>query len=82
MDQREKEILKDMEEIYSLGLAKESYAVALRAKELLGREVGLFKQKNPSALKNVKEGLLNLSDEDLQKLIKELEVELNLDPTP
>ncbi len=67
-------IIKDLELIYKMAIASESFAVALKAKELLGREFGLFAPK-----KKPKISLANLSEEDLQRLIMEIEKELVLD---
>lgn len=71
-------ILKDLEEIYLMSLEKGNFAVALKAKELLGRELGLFALKNTSAIKN-KLSLSDLSEEDIIRLIEELETKLKLD---
>ena len=71
-------ILKDLEKIYLMALGKGNHSVALKVKELLGREVGLFTLKNSATAKN-KISLKDLSDEDIAQLIKELEAKLKLD---
>jgi len=73
------DILKDLEKIYLMALGKENFSVALKAKELLGRQLGFFALKNPMLKKN-KLSLEHLSDEDITHLIKELEAKLKLDP--
>jgi uncharacterized protein YfkK (UPF0435 family) len=71
-------ILKDLEDLYFMALEKGNYSVALKAKELLGRERGLFALKN-TALQKPQISLENISDENLNHLIEELEVKLTLD---
>ncbi|OJW50127.1 MAG: hypothetical protein BGO67_02015 [Alphaproteobacteria bacterium 41-28] len=68
------DILKDLESIYAMAMASENFSVALKAKELLGRQMGLFipKQKNQVSLSD-------LSEEDLERLIREIKTELTLD---
>lgn len=73
-----KEILKDLEDLYQLALEKENFPSALKAKELLGREYGLFFPKSSSAQKE-KMALSNISDDDIHHLIEELEAKLKLD---
>jgi len=73
-----KGILNDLEALYLMALEKGNFAVALKAKELLGRELGLFALKNSSVTKD-KVSLNDLSDEDITHLIKELEIKLKLD---
>lgn len=71
-------ILKDLEEIYTLAMDQGHLAVALKVKELLGREQGLFlkrKQLDPTD----KVSLAKLSDEDLCHLMEEIEAHLSLD---
>ena len=68
-------IINDLEEIYSLALAHENYSVALKAKELLGKTQGLFSGQKKSMF-----SLSDLSDEELQELIQQIENELSLDP--
>lgn len=68
------DILKDLESIYAMALASENYAVALKAKELLGRQFGLFTPKQKDKI-----SLADLSEEDLERLIGEIERELILD---
>jgi len=62
-------ILKDLENLYALALEKGNFSVALKAKELLGREQGLFS----GASHKKKLSLESLSDEDLDAFIQELE---------
>lgn len=69
------DILKDLEDIYTLALAHEKFAVALKAKELLGKAQGVFSDKKKAAV-----SLSDLSDEDLKRLMGEIEKELGLDP--
>lgn len=73
-----KGILKDLEEIYFMALGKGNYSVALKTKELLGREAGLFSGKQ-SPLKKKLVSLNDLSDDDITNLIEELETKLKLD---
>ena len=68
-------ILEDVEEIFTRAMAKGSFSVALRAKELLGRECGLFKQKT----KNAEFSLENVSEQELSRLVKVIEKQLRLD---
>jgi hypothetical protein len=68
------DILRDLESIYAMALASENYAVALKAKELLGRQFGLFTPKQKDKI-----SLADLSEEDLERLIGEIERELTLD---
>lgn len=66
------QILDDLETLYTLALEKENFSVALKVKELLGKECGLFfpsAQRKPVSLKE-------LSDEDLDLLIKRLETQI------
>jgi hypothetical protein len=76
MDQIQ-EIRKDVEDIYLKAMEKESYSIALKAKELLGREHGLFKVKTQK-----ESALENISDQVLSRLIGMLEKQLTekLDP--
>jgi hypothetical protein len=68
------DILEDLESIYAMAIANENFSVALKAKELLGRQVGLFL---PQQKKKV--SLADLSEEDLERLIREIQTELMLD---
>ena len=68
------DIIKDLESIYEMAIASESFSVALKAKELLGREHGLFMPKKKTSL-----SLADLTNEDLERLIVEIENELILD---
>ena len=67
--------LNDLENIYSLAMVNENYALALKAKELLGKAQGLF-----SPGKRPKISLNDLTDEELENLLKEVEREVALDP--
>ena len=62
-------ILKDLENLYALAMEKGNFAVALKVKELLGREQGLFS----GASRKKKLSLENFSDEELDVFIQELE---------
>ncbi|MBI2706978.1 MAG: hypothetical protein HYX35_01480 [Proteobacteria bacterium] len=64
-------ILRDIEEVYALAMEKGNFTAALRAKELLGRECGLF-----SVSKKKRFSLADLSEEDLNRLIQELEAQI------
>ena len=71
-------ILKDLQEIYLMALGKQQYSVALKIQELLGRELGLFSGKeSPPKKKEV--SLNDLSNDDITRLIEELENKLKLD---
>jgi hypothetical protein len=72
------DILQDLENIYTRALAKGNLAVALKVKELLGRECGLFSLKNRLS-KKANVSLDTLSEEDVQRLISEIEQQLTLD---
>jgi hypothetical protein len=63
-------ILKDLENLYLLAMEKGNFTAALKAKELLGRECGLFSHK-----KN-KLSLADISDEEIDRLIQEIEVQM------
>lgn len=65
-------ILKDIEALYRLALQEGSLATALKAKELIGRAYGLFSSSSCKALASLKD----LSDEDLDLLIKDMETRL------
>jgi hypothetical protein len=69
------DILNDLEEIFTLAMSKGNFSVALKTRELLGRELGLFQSKTASSKK---EGisLADFSDEDLNRLVKESERQL------
>jgi len=75
-----KAILRDLENLYQLALEKENFSSALKAKELLGREYGLFAPKSPTSQKE-KMDLNNISDEDINQLIKALETKLKMKPS-
>ena len=70
------EILKDLADLYETAMKEGKYAVALKAKELLGREQGLFAQNKPKQ----QGSLVDLSEEDIIRLISEIERKLSLDP--
>lgn len=65
------DILKDIEGIYVAAMEKGNFSVALKAKELLGRECGLF-----STSKKKPFSLTELSDDELNRLIQEIEMQL------
>ncbi len=66
------QIRKDVEDIYLKAMEKESYSIALKAKELLGREHGLFKARVTQ-----KEAVIEgLSDQVLSRVIRMLEKQL------
>lgn len=71
-------ILKDLNELRHMALEKGNFTAALKATELLGREVGLFTLKK-SSQKTDDISLDNLSEEDMLHLIQELEAKLQLD---
>ncbi len=68
------DLIKDLECIYTMAIANKNFAAALKAKELLGREYGLFSLK-----KGNKVSLSCLSDEDINRLIEEIKIKLGLD---
>lgn len=68
-------LLKNLEELYSLALTKENLPVALKILELLGRQHGLFAPQNTK--KSLE--LETLTENDLKRLIKQLESKLKLD---
>jgi len=72
------EILKDLEEIYLQAMEKGNFAVALKAKELLGKELGLF-ILTPANAEKRKISLADLSDDELNSLIEDIENQLALD---
>lgn len=67
-------ILQDLQDIYLRALEKGNFSVALKAKELLGRELGLFR------LNKKKISIDDFSEEDLAHLIETIEEKLRLDP--
>lgn len=71
------EILKDLEDIYRQAMEKGNFTVALKVKELLGKELGLF-TKDAKA-RNGRISLGDLSDDDIAALIADLENQLALD---
>jgi|GEM_PF-5586705 hypothetical protein len=64
-------ILKDIEGVYVAAMEKGNFSVALKAKELLGRECGLFSTSKKKAF-----SLTELSEEELNRLIQEIEMQL------
>ena len=68
-DTKASHILKDLENLYALAMEKGNFTVALKAKELLGREQGLFSGNS----RKKKISPESLSDEELEALIQELE---------
>lgn len=72
-------ILKDLDEIYHLALEQGNLGIALKVKELLGKQQGLFtpKQKPNSFQKNY---ISSLSTDVLKDFIKDLQANLVLDP--
>ncbi len=62
-------LLKDLEEIYALAMANGNLTAALRAKELLGKGEGFFS----SACLKKRVSLMDLADEDLERLIQEID---------
>ena len=72
------DILNDLEDIFDLAMSKGNFAVALKTRELLGRELGLFQSKKISFKKeSVK--LTDFSEEELNHLVNESEKQLLLD---
>lgn len=69
---KKNDIIKDFEEIFNLAISKENYSVALKAKELMAREYGLFSSHKLSKL-----SLADFSDEDIERLIKEIQLVLD-----
>jgi hypothetical protein len=65
------DILADMEKIFQLAMAAGKLSVALKAKELIGKEMGLFLP--PSQRAKIK--LNELSDEELMEALEEAEQE-------
>jgi hypothetical protein len=65
------DILADMEQIFQLAMATGKLSVALRAKELIGKEMGLFLPASQRA----KIKLNELSDEELMEALDEVEQE-------
>lgn len=68
------QILRDLEEVFQVSLKEGKYTAALKAKELLGKEIGLFGVHKP-----FKPTLSDFTEEDLKNLLKELEVVLQED---
>ena len=72
--------LNDLEDIYAMAMAKGNYTVALKAKELLGKEQGLFSSHKKASLQRDRISLADFSEEDINHLIGEIERRLTLDP--
>ena len=72
------QVLIDLEDIYRQAMEKENFATALKAKELLGKELGLFGLRTGKDGKR-KISLADLSDEALSSLIEDIETQLALD---
>lgn len=68
-------ILKEIRELYMLALEKGNFSVALKAQEILGRELGFTQPKSEKE----KIDLNDLSDDDISNLIMILEAKLKLD---
>jgi len=66
------QILSDIETLYALALKKENFSTALKAKELIGREYGLFL---PHTYRK-KLSLKDFSDEDIEFLIRKIEAQM------
>lgn len=77
---QEKKIRKDIEEIYNQAMQNKNFSVALRAKELLGKEWGLFQyiKKELDVSNALSELTSQLSFEDLQDFVKNLEAYITL----
>ncbi|MEB3701459.1 hypothetical protein Bealeia1_00521 [Candidatus Bealeia paramacronuclearis] len=71
---REK-LLEDLEETYIRATEKGNYSAALKAKELIGKEMGFFEGgKKGAKITSLKEmDLKTLSDQDLEQLISTLQ---------
>jgi len=87
-DIREK-LLKDLEETYMRAIEKGNFTAALKAKELIGKEMGLFEA--PAKKKSKKDShqldFKKLSDADIQNLISVLqkaisEMEAEIEESP
>lgn len=72
------DILNDLESIFNLAMSKGNFAIALKTRELLGRELGLFQSKTNSSKKEELK-LTDFSEEDLNRLVDESEQQLHLD---
>ncbi|MBS0272714.1 MAG: hypothetical protein JSR85_08765 [Proteobacteria bacterium] len=72
MNKSRNNLIKDFQMIYDLAISKENYSVALKAKELIAREHGLFSSHPSPQL-----SLSDLSDEDIARLIKEIQLVLD-----
>ena len=77
-DIREK-LLKDLEETYMHAIEKGNYSAALKAKELIGKEMGLFEGAKKKKSKKVAQDFdfKNLTDADIQNLISALQKAIN-----
>jgi hypothetical protein len=72
------DILNDLENIFNLVMSKGNFAIALKTRELLGRELGLFQSKTNSSKKEELK-LTDFSEEELNRLVDESEQQLHLD---
>ena len=72
-------LLKDLEETYMLAIEKGNYSAALKAKELIGKEMGLFegKTKKKSKKDSQEFDFKKLSDDEIQNLIFVLQKAIN-----
>ena len=60
-------ILQDLESMYQAAFEAKNFAVALRVLELRGKQLGLFMDKKPEALKSLRQ----MSEQELQTLLKD-----------
>ena len=67
-------ILEDIQDIYKRALESDSLGIALRAKELMGKEFGLFKSKSS----DTEFTLENIPDHELSRIIDYIEKQLKL----
>lgn len=77
-DIREK-LLKDLEETYMRAIEKGNYSAALKAKELIGKEIGLFEgaKKKKSKKDSHEFDFKKLSEDEIQNLILVLQKAIN-----
>lgn len=66
--------MEQLEDLYDLALSQDNLSVALKIKELQARSLGLFQKTDIP-------NLLAVSDENLEKLINQLEGALDLPST-
>ena len=67
-DKARKKLINDLEAAFKGALAAENYSAAIKAKELLGKELGFFKGDAKAKL-----SLASLSNEDIENLLAEIE---------